>query len=140
MYFITLYLKGTSHMAKYDNSVYWEEYRDRFLLSYLREFSTQLNLETTEINDLFDECKGMSYKDIQSVVRDRALNHEPLLKLRTRFRTYSYKMRNNLSSISVTRDAKKLLDTMISEQGFNDSSDAITHLYRASSDPDLKSR
>lgn len=116
-------------MSKYDNSQVWEAYRDKYLLAFLREFSTELQLGATEVVDFYEECKYLTYPDMQSAVTAKSTNYLPLEKLRTRFRSYAYKARNNLSSISIRMTTKQKLDKLIEEDGFADYSDVIEYLY-----------
>jgi len=112
-------------MAKYDNSGHWEAYRDRSMLAFLREFSSELNLDDAEISEFYETCLAATYEETQALIGERAKNYVPLEKLRTRFRTYAYKMRKDLSSISISNKAKDKLDEVVAKHGFSDYSDAI---------------
>ena len=120
-------------MSKYDNSQVWEAYRNKFLLAFIKEFSTELQLGATGVVDFYEVCKSLSYEDMQSEVTRNSVNYVPLEKLRTRFRTYAYKSRRNLSSISISRSTKEKLDKLIEKDGFadHDYSDVIEHLCRS---------
>jgi flagellar biosynthesis component FlhA len=112
-------------MAKYDNSAHWEEYRKNHLFLFLKEFESEFNLKDKTIDTLIDECLVVDYKEMQSIIRRVSDTRVPLTKLRTRFRSYAYKHRNNLSSISITSEVKGLLDEKIKELSFSDYSDLI---------------
>jgi hypothetical protein len=88
-----------------------------------------LQLGATEVADFYEECKDLTYPDMQSAVAAKSTNYLPLEKLRTRFRSYAYKARNNLSSISIRMTTKQKLDKLIEEDGFADYSDVIEYLY-----------
>lgn len=117
-------------MAIYDNVPYWEEYRNNYIGKFLKEFESHLNLSDKTITNIIDECSNIEYKEMQAVLRRYCNSQQPMDKLRTRFKSYAYKQRNNLSSISISKETKAGLDKLIKAHGFADYSDIIVHIVK----------
>ena len=124
-------------MAKYDNSQFWTEYRDAHIETFLLEFKDLFETKERTMEELTQECRVADYKEIQSIFRRYLKEKEPLNKLRSRFRTYAYKQRNQLSSISISMTTKEKMDSLIGEHGYADYSDLIEQLMKHSNLSDL---
>jgi hypothetical protein len=129
---------GSSSMALYDNSEYWSSYKDSMLLKYLLEFKEQFNLDENEAKELFTQLGDLDFKRTVALLKGLANEDGPIVKLRTRFRSYAYKQRNGLINLSISYSLKSKLDYIIENCGFADYNDLIESLLSDERDQDLE--
>jgi hypothetical protein len=125
-------------MALYDNSEYWSSYRDSVLLKYLLEFKDQFNLDEDRANEIFAELSDLDFKETVALLRELSGDDSPIVKLRTRFRSYAYKQRNGLVNLSISCALKSKLDHIMKTCGFSDYNDLIESLLSDEKERDLE--
>ena len=112
-----------------DNNEPWKQYSRKLLVRFLNEF--QSNLKTNEnVINIANSMSDLSYEKAMNLLYSRCRDKETVETLRGRFRSYAYKKRKRLASISISIDVKNKLDDIGSKAGTSSASDTINYLIQ----------
>lgn len=115
-----------------DNNEPWKQYSRKLLVRFLNEF--QNDFKKKEDIDYIANCmSNLPYEKAVELLNSRCKNKETVDTLRGRFRSYAYKQRKRLVSISISADVKGKLDDIGKKAGTSSSSDTINYLIQLAS-------
>ena len=86
-----------------------------------------------DIDHIANSMSTLPYEKAVELLNSRCKNKETIDTLRGRFRSYAYKQRKRLVSISISADVKSKLDDIGKKAGTSSSSDTINYLIQLAS-------